>query len=181
MPSELLVGYGSSTARECRPTQQASAFQAMSRLLRTVQAVKEWALTAEDRLLRAYLAPLPEGLRLFAIARARGDCDPLRKSLTDLSVALVDADLDLDVMVLLDGTPDELRAFFEPDAALFLSWQEPRPVRPSTGRSMTSTATTVQSELIDTHLVVIEDYVTAYFAPPPPVPPSAPPPTAPGG
>lgn len=29
------------------------------------------------------------------------------------------------------------------------------------------TAATVQSELIDTHLVAIEDYVTAYFAPPP--------------
>jgi hypothetical protein len=35
------------------------------------------------------------------------------------------------------------------------------------------TAVTVQSELIDTHLVAIENYVTAYFAPPPP--PAAPP------
>ena len=33
-------------------------------------------------------------------------------------------------------------------------------------------AATVQSVLIDTHLVTIEDYVTAYFAPPP-VPPTA--------
>ena len=30
------------------------------------------------------------------------------------------------------------------------------------------TAATVQSQLIDTHLVAIEQYVTAYFPPPPP-------------
>ena len=30
------------------------------------------------------------------------------------------------------------------------------------------TAATVQSQLIDTHLVAIEQYVTAFFAPPPP-------------
>lgn len=34
-------------------------------------------------------------------------------------------------------------------------------------------ATTVQSELIDTHLAAIEDYVTAYFTPPS-APPSGP-------
>ncbi|MBN9122165.1 MAG: hypothetical protein J0I06_24000 [Planctomycetes bacterium] len=39
-------------------------------------------------------------------------------------------------------------------------------------------AATVQSDLIDTHLVAIENYVTAYFAPPPPAP--AAPPTATG-
>ncbi|MCI0704138.1 MAG: hypothetical protein L0241_24030 [Planctomycetia bacterium] len=42
-------------------------------------------------------------------------------------------------------------------------------------------AATVQSVLIDTHLVAIEDYVTAYFAPPspPPTPPATPPPPSP--
>jgi hypothetical protein len=39
-------------------------------------------------------------------------------------------------------------------------------------------AATVQSQLIDTHLVAIENYVTAFFAPP--VPPSAPPPATTG-
>lgn len=39
-------------------------------------------------------------------------------------------------------------------------------------------ASLVQSKLIDTHLVAIEDYVTAYFAPPPP--PAPPAPTPPG-
>jgi hypothetical protein len=140
MPGELLVGYGPNTGCECRPTQQASAFQAMRRLLQTVEAVKEWARSAEDHLLKAYLAPQPEGLRLFAIARSLNDCEPLRSSLADLSIALADADLDLNTMVLLDCTPDELRAFFEPDAALLLSWREPCPVRPNTERSTTSTA-----------------------------------------
>ena len=35
-------------------------------------------------------------------------------------------------------------------------------------------ASRVQSELIDTHLVAVEDYVTAHFAPPPPPAPPAP-------
>ena len=35
------------------------------------------------------------------------------------------------------------------------------------------TAATVQSQLIDTHLVAIEQYVTAFFAPPPSPPTTA--------
>jgi hypothetical protein len=43
--------------------------QAMTRLMQIIRAVKAWALTVENRLLKAYLAPQLEGLRLFAIAR----------------------------------------------------------------------------------------------------------------
>jgi hypothetical protein len=43
-------------------------------------------------------------------------------------------------------------------------------------------ASTVQSQLIDTHLAAIESYVTAHFGPPPapPAQPAAPPPTTAG-
>jgi hypothetical protein len=43
-------------------------------------------------------------------------------------------------------------------------------------------AAIVQSQLIDTHLFAIENYVTAHFAPPPPpAPPPPAPPTPPAG
>jgi hypothetical protein len=40
-----------------------------------------------------------------------------------MSIALGDAGLDLCVSVIPDGAPDELRAFFDPDAALLLYWR----------------------------------------------------------
>jgi hypothetical protein len=91
--------------------------------MRMIQAVRTWAVTVENRLQKMYLAAEPEGLRLFVIARTIADEPELLKAAASMAISLGDAGLDLGVSVIPDGTPDELRAFLDPDAALLLSWR----------------------------------------------------------
>lgn len=120
MPSELLMGLVSGAPPAPQPSQQNDDARIVSLFLR---AVKAWALKVEDKLLKAYLATEPEGLRLFAIARTIGDERALLESLSLFSITLSDAGFELGVSVIPDGTPDELRAYLDPDAALALSWR----------------------------------------------------------
>lgn len=119
MPSELLMGLGPAGTPAPQPAQQNSDARIVGLFLR---AVKAWALEVEDKLLKAYLATEPEGLRLFAVARTIGEERALLESLSRLSITLSDAGFELGVSVIPDGTPDELRAYLDPDAALTLSW-----------------------------------------------------------
>ena len=124
MPSELVVEYGPAVTNECRPTRERAEYQAMSRLLRVVDAVKAWAPTVENRLLKAYLTPRPEGgLRLIGIARRIADENSLHDALLQFSDELFEAGCEFGVNVYPDGTDDELQAFFDPNSSLLFSWR----------------------------------------------------------
>jgi hypothetical protein len=88
-----------------------------------IRAIKAWAPTVEDRLQKAYLAPQPEGLRLFAVPRKPAGGSALVTTLADLSITLADAGFDLGVSVIPDGTPEEFQAYLDLDAAILFSWR----------------------------------------------------------
>jgi hypothetical protein len=123
MPSELLVGFGPTTGNGHLNAHRGEEGNAVARLMRIIQAIKAWAMTVEDRLSKAYLASEPEGLRLFVISRNTTHDFELTKAGTLLSIMLSDAGLDLRVSQIPDGTPDELQAFLDPDAALLFTWR----------------------------------------------------------
>jgi hypothetical protein len=91
--------------------------------MEVIRTITAWARTVEDQLQKAYLAPEPEGLRLFAIPRKAADTSSLVASLAHLSITLSDAGFDLGVSVVPDGTPEEFQAFFDPDSAFLFSWR----------------------------------------------------------
>jgi hypothetical protein len=124
MPNELVFGSISGAANgHTRSRRRRDGTRALERLMQIIQAVKAWAVTVEDRLLKAYLVAEEGGFRLYAVARSKEYDFELTKSLTNLSIELSDAGLDLGVSQVPDGTPEELQAFFDPAAALALSWR----------------------------------------------------------
>ena len=122
MTSELLVGFGSTTGNGYS-LRQNEGEHALARLMRVIQAIKAWAVTVEHRLKKAYLVAEPEGLRLFVISRTTAADFELTKAACALSITLSDAGFDLSTSQIPDGTPDELAAYLDPDAAILLFWR----------------------------------------------------------
>lgn len=118
MPSELLIAVPP-VAPSGAPPESRPDSVAMSRFTTLLNAVQKWA-AEHERATKIYLLADGERFDLFVVPRSATYDFDLRRALSDLLLALADRGYTVLGSLVPDGSPDELRAYFDPDQALVL-------------------------------------------------------------